>query len=64
MKPKTEEATSESQFGFRPGQGTLDAIFIARQVTEKAQEHRVPLHFNVVYFKAAFNRVRKKALWK
>ena len=64
MKLKTEEATGESQFGFRPGRGTVDAIFIVRQVIEKAQEHRVPLHFNFVDFKAAFDTVWRKALWK
>ena len=30
MKLKTEKATGESQFGFRPGRGTVDAIFIVR----------------------------------
>ena len=64
MKLKTEEVTGESQFDFKPGRGTVDAIFIVRQVIEKAQEHRVPLHFNFVYFKAAFDTVWGKALWK
>ena len=64
MKRKTEEATGESQFGFRPGRGTVDAIFIVRQVIEKAQEHRVPLHFNFVDFKAAFDTVWRKACGK
>ena len=45
MKLKTEETTDESQFSFKPGRGTLDAIFIfaifVRQVIEKAQEHHV-----------------------
>ena len=56
MKLKTEEATGESQFGFRPGRGTVDAIFIVRQVIDKAQEHCVSLNFNFVDFKAAFLR--------
>ena len=34
MKLKTDEATGESQFGFRPRRGTVDAIFIVRQVIE------------------------------
>ena len=62
MKSKTEAATGESQFGFRPGRGTVDAIFIVRQVIEKAKEHHVPLHFNFVDFKAAFDAVWRKAL--
>ena len=64
MKLKTEEATGESRFGFRPGLGMVDAIFIVRHVIEITQEHRVPLHFNFVDFKAAFNAVWRKALWK
>ena len=64
MKQKAEEALSESQFGFRPGRGTVDAIFIVRQLIEKAKEHRVQLHFNFVDFKAAFDTIWRKALWK
>ena len=40
----------------------VDAIFIVRQVIEKTKEHRVPLHFNFVDFKAAFDTVWRKAL--
>ena len=61
MKTKTEEATRESQFGFRPNRGTVDAVFIIRQVIEKEKEHNVPLHFNFVDFKAAFDTVWRKA---
>ena len=31
---------------------------------EKAREHKVPLHFNFVDFKAAFDTVWRDALWK
>ena len=55
---------SESQFGFRPGRGTFDAIFILRQLIENAKEHKVPLHFNFIDFKAAFDTIWRKALWK
>ena len=64
MKSKTEEAITENQFGFRPNRGTVDPIFIVRQIIEKAREHQVPLHFNFVDFKAAFDTVWRKALWK
>ena len=64
MKSKTEEATGESQFGFRPNRGTVDAIFIVRQIIEKAKEHHVPLHFNFIDFKAAFDTIWRRALWK
>ena len=42
--------------------GMEDAIFIIRQVIEKAQEHRVPLHFNFVDSKAAFDTIWRKPL--
>ena len=61
---KIEQATGESQFGYRPGRGTVDIILIVRQIIEKAKEHQVPLHFNFIYFKAAFDTIWRKALWK
>lgn len=64
IKVITETTTRESQFGFRPGRGTVDAIFVVRQIMEKANEHRVPLHLNFVDFKAAFDTVWRKALWR
>ena len=42
----------------------VGAIFIARQIIEKAQEHQVPIHFNFIDFKAAFDTIWMKALWK
>ena len=64
MNKTVESFLKESQFGFRQGRGTVDAIFIIRQVIEKAKEHKVPLHFNFVDFKAAFDTIWRKALWK
>lgn len=64
IKPQMERFMSRSQFGFRPGRGTIDAIFIMRQLMEKAREHNVPLHYNFVDFKAAFDTVWREALWK
>ena len=61
---RAENAISESQFGFRPGRGTVDAIFIVKQLIEKAREHNIKLHFNFVDFKAAFDTIWRKALWK
>ena len=64
IKLRAEDLMSESQFGFRPGRGTVDAIFIVRQLIENANEHKVPLHFNFIDFKAAFDTIWRKALWK
>ena len=44
--------------------GTVDAIFIVLQIKETAKEHQVPLHLNCVNLKAAFDIIRREALWK
>ena len=44
---------SKQQFGFRKKRGTVDAIFIVRQIMEKANEHQVLLHLICVDSKAA-----------
>ena len=64
MRNRIEEKTKESQYGFRPGPGTVDAIFIIRQVMQKARERKINLHFNFIDFKAAFDTVWGKAHWK
>ena len=61
---KTEDYLSKTQFGFRAGKGTVDAIFVVRQIIEKAKEHNVSLHFNFIDFKAAFDMIWREALWK
>ena len=38
----------EMQFGFVPGKGTTDAIFIARQLQEKFISAKKPLYFAFV----------------
>ena len=39
-------------------------MFIVRQVIKKVIEHQVPLNFNFVGFKATFDTVWPKAMWK
>ena len=55
---------SKSQFGFRVGKGTVDAIFVVRQMIEKTKEHNANLHFNFIDFKAALDTIWREALWK
>ena len=45
------------QFGFVPGNGTTDVIFIMRQVQEKHQAKKKKLYF--VDIKKAFDRVQR-----
>ena len=41
----------------------MDAIFVVRQIMEKARERGLRLHFNFIDFKAAFDTIWRKALW-
>ena len=51
------------QFGFVPGRGTTDAIFIARQLQEKYRAAKKPLYFAFVDLEKAFDRVPREVLW-
>ena len=53
----------EMQFGFVPGGGTTDAIFIVRQMQEKHLNANKPLYFAFVDLEKAFDRVPRKVLW-
>ena len=64
IKQQSEEFTKENQYGFHPNRGTIDAIFIVRQIIEKAKERKVNLHFNFIDFKSAFSTIWRKAFWK
>ena len=51
------------QFGFMPGRGTTDAIFIARQLQEKYLNKGKHLYFAFIDLEKAFDRVPRKVLW-
>ena len=51
------------QFGFRPGRGTTDAIFILRQLQEKYLVKHKVLYFAFVDLEKAFDRVPRKVIW-
>ena len=51
------------QFGFVPGRGTTDAIFITRQLQEKFIAAGKPLYFAFVDLEKAFDRVPREVLW-
>jgi hypothetical protein len=51
------------QFGFMPGRGTTDAIFILRQLQEKYLSKNKKLYFAFVDLEKAFDRVPRKVIW-
>jgi sorting nexin-29 len=60
----TEEKIGSYRYGFRPGKRTTDALFIIQQILEKAQESETEIHFLFVDFKAAYDSVIRKQLYK
>ena len=52
------------QFGFMPGRGTTDAIFILRQLQEKYLQKKKNIYFAFVDLEKAFDRVPRRILWR
>ena len=50
------------QFGFMPGKGTTDAIFIMRQVQEKHKANKKKLYYVFVDLEKAFDRVPREVV--
>ena len=57
-------AYSESQSAFRPGRGTDDMIFTARQLQEKCREQQLPLYQTFIDLEKAFDSINRDALWR
>ena len=54
--------TDEMQFGFMKGKGTIDAIFIVRQMQEKFRAKGKKLYFGFVDLEKAFDRVLRELI--
>ena len=54
---------NDNQFGFMPGRGTTDAIFILRQMQEKFLNKNKRLFFAFVDLEKAFVRVPRDVIW-
>ena len=54
---------NDSQFGFVPGRGTTDTIFVVRQLQEKYLAANKRLYMAFVALEKAFDRVPRKIIW-
>ena len=59
-----QENTPESQCGFRSERGTLDMIFVLRQIQKKYREQNMGLYAAFVDLTKAFDTVSRDGLWK
>ena len=58
-----DEQTSESQAGFRGGRGTMDQIFVLRQILERRGQFNRDTLVAFLDYSAAFDSVDRGALW-
>ena len=54
---------NDSQFGFIPGRGTTDAIFVEKQLQEKYLAANKRLYMAFVDLEKAFDGVPRKIIW-
>jgi len=58
-----DEVCPETQCGFRKQRGTVDMIFLARQIQEKAREQNRDLCIAFIDLRKAFDSVNRSLLW-
>ena len=56
-------SVDDSQFGYIPGRGTTDTIFVVRQLQEKYLATKKRLYMAFVDLEKAFDRVPQKVIW-
>lgn len=64
LLPYVESIVGEYQCGFRVGRSTSDQLFNIRQILEKCKEYNVEIHQLFVDFKAAYDSVIRRMLWR
>jgi sorting nexin-29 len=62
LKEYSEEILGEYQCGFGPQRGTMDQIYVVRQILEKFYAHDIDLHLLFIDFKNAFDSINQTKL--
>jgi len=62
--PYAKEIIGDHQCGFQRNRSTIDHIFCIRQILEKKWEHNEPVYQPFIYFKKAYDSVRRDVLYK
>jgi hypothetical protein len=62
LQPIIEPQLMESQCGFRKGRGTIDQIWVARQLVERTNEYQTPVLLCFVDLTKAYDSVDRSAL--
>ena len=60
----TQKNTPEIKCGFRSNRGTVDMIFVLRQIQEKCRKQNIDLDATFVDLTKAFDTVSRDGLWK
>ena len=53
----------KEQAGFRRGRGTVNQIFILRNILEQANEWNATMYIHFVDFEKAFDSIYRNSLW-
>jgi hypothetical protein len=61
---QVEEQLHEAQCGFRPGRGTVDAMFVLRSLSAACGEHNTCLAKAYIDLTKAYDSINRWALWK
>ena len=59
-----DDRLRKEQAGFSPGRGTVEQIFILRNILEQVDEWNATMYFHFVDFEKAFESVYRNSLWR
>ena len=64
MRDQVDRTLREEQAGFRPKRGTIEQLFILRNIIEQSFEWNSNVYMIFVDFQKAFDSIHRETLWK